>query len=202
MNSQEHESFFGRIVSQGWVANIGVAVIFTAITQASLWGVILGILAVSVLLITTARFKAPDGSAPWKTTVFQTATRVGVGLAALCILSSLYVSFRPILLNQLPKEALEIVLTEATSDQAEMVTIQSIPPLPANDRNKTILGLRSSESYQVISALLVADRILGEGLSTVEYVLKFAIATLCVWFVFALIVGWFAEDFWRSNPKM
>jgi hypothetical protein len=195
MNGQS-DTFWGRIVSQGWMANMVVTVIFVAVTQRSVLGLVLGVVAMVVLLITTARFRAQIITAPKASALFKAATRIGVTFAALCVATSLYVSSRPILLRELPRQALERVVAEAVAHRPGRVTTIQLP----QDQDYTaIFAYRERESYQAVSAKLLAEHLFGDGLSNVDYAVKLAVVVLCLWFLLALLIGWVAEQFWRGD---
>jgi hypothetical protein len=191
------DGLFKRLVAEGWMANIVVSVVITAITQSSLFGVVLGLFAMIVSLITTARFQSTPGGIIRSGTVFQTAARIGVGLALLCVVSSIYVSFRPVLLSEMPKQALDVVVKEAEVQSSNRVTVQIIP-LVEPTTNGSIFGYKANDNYQIISAKILLERMFGNGFSNIDAFLLVAVGFVSFWFFVALMIGWFAQDFAKS----
>jgi hypothetical protein len=200
MNDQR-ETVWRRLVSQGWMANTVVTVIFFAVTQKSVLGIILGVAAMIVLLITTARFRAQIEGAPKASPLFKAATRIGVTFAALCVSTSLYVSVRPILIAELPKDVLDIVIAEAVTHQPGGRTTIELPEFQDREQGNSIFAYKERNHYQVFSAKALAEQLFGDGLSGIDYAMKFIVVVLFLWFLGALLIGWVAEQFWHVEVK-
>jgi hypothetical protein len=197
--TDKRDTIYSRIVSEGWTANIVVTVIFAALTQGSILGTIFGIGAMVVLLITSSRFRANIESAPRTAGLYKAATRIGVAFAALCVATSLYASFRPILLSELPKQTLDMVAADASAHQPGGATAIQLTQYQGGATS--IFGYREKDYYQVISARALADHIFGDGVSKIDYAAKVVVVILGLWFIGALIIGWFAQEIWRTDIK-
>jgi hypothetical protein len=189
------DGLFKRLVAEGWMANVVVAVIITAATQFSALGIVLGLLAMIVSLITTSRFKSTTGGIIRSGLVFQTAARIGLALTLLCITASIYASLRPTLLSEMPKQALDVVVKEAEAQSANRVTAQIVPTIEMASASASIFGYKASEQYQIISARILLERMVGSGFSNIDAFLLIAVGFASFWFAAALIIGWLAEDF-------
>jgi hypothetical protein len=198
--SEERPNFFRRFVQHGWMANIVVGVIFASVTQGSLLGIALALCAMAVLLITTARFQATVESPSRSSTLFRVANRVGVSLALICIVLSLYWAYKPLLIADMPEHALGVVVTKAAASDLPTVTLPPIAEFQDQGRSLPFFAYARSTGYSAISAKGLVTQFLDSWWSTLNYLSSLIAVVLGIWFFAALIVGWIAEEM-AKHPR-
>lgn len=197
--SENSQGLLQRVTQHGWPSSIVVTVLFIAIVKGSIIGTLLAISAMAVLILITARRFQPEGKLPRASILFRLAIRTGTALAFLFVLLSLYWVFKPIIMTELPKQALESVITRATESELPTATMSPIPQFQQDGRNPPLFAYERSTEYEIVSAKALAELSVKSSCASFELMLNLITVIAIVWLLGALAFGLIAQEVWRGG---
>jgi hypothetical protein len=192
------KSVSNRIFEQGWVASIVVTILFLSLTKPSAWGLGFSFLSMIVLLVTFCRFSDPPAAGAIGAPLYRTACRIGYVIGVVCLVCSLYWTFRAPLAQAAPDFVVEFVNGHLGSLQFEnKAKVIEVPKIEGFNSD-SLFGQKHVDNFRIAAAHDLVGLMVSGALAQFDYTTKIGGIILAIMFIFVLLIHTLAQHVWRA----